>query len=55
MSKSVEKKVNYAPFKIKCRKCYKKMRYSGINLVEYEYKFTCDTCKYTINITKDKR
>jgi len=49
------KKKNFAPFKIKCRECEKKMRYSGVSMVQYEFKYTCDTCKYTIRISNDKR
>ena len=50
----MKKKKNFAPFKIKCRQCKKKMRYSGVSMVKYWFKYTCDTCKYSINIIKDK-
>lgn len=46
------KKKNFSPFKIKCRECKNKMRYSGVSMVKYEFKYTCDTCKYTIKVTR---
>lgn len=48
------KKNNFAPFKIKCRKCKNKMRYSGVSMVKDEYRYTCDKCEYTIVIKKAK-
>lgn len=48
------KKTNFAPFKIKCLRCKNKMRYSGVDLKEYGYSYTCDKCNFTIDIKKKK-
>jgi transposase-like protein len=46
-------KQNFAPFKMKCRRCGNKMRYSGNDLTSGVSRYTCDTCNYTVKITND--
>lgn len=46
----MKNKKNHAPFKMKCRRCKNKMRFSGNDLTIGVVQYTCDTCEYIVKI-----